>query len=587
MIRGGFPQNNFLGQSLLGDIFSVGTRRTRGRWSFSAVRENWWLGARGMSFWSTLLDVVVVLSVAWLLGAICERLRQSAILGYLLAGMLVGPHALDVVSSQTEVRYLAELGVALLLFTIGLEFSWSELRGLGRVGLGGGVVQILVTGALTSAAALLFGCSFEEAVVLGSAVALSSTASVLRVLRARSELDSIHGRQCLGILLVQDMAVVPLVLLVGAVSSGESGWSLVTSMGRTVLVTGGLVLVMLLFFRFVAPWLLRTRSVSSNRELSSLLALVSGLGASVVAHHFGLSPALGAFVAGIVLAESPFADQIRADVAPLRTLLVTLFFSSIGMLANPGWMMDHWLALTSTVCCLLLGKGLIVWMSLRVFRATSSHALATGVCVSQIGEFSFVITEVARDYLSPFLFSLLVSTTLVTMFLTPFLVSSAPHFARIVSHAPRAATAMEHDESPHYIVVGCGPAGRVIVDALLAKPRPVTVVDLNSHTIQELAELGCHAFVGDASQHQVLSALSVPTAAGVIIALPDPRAAEVIIRRMRQIAPHTPIIVRARYERQYQSLSNAGATVVVNEEKRVGRQMLRELRRLVFPDEVA
>ena len=270
-----------------------------------------------MSLWTALLDVLILLLAAMLLGSLCERLKQSALLGYLLAGTLLGPNALDWMPNHTAVATIAELGVALLLFTIGLEFSWRRLRSIGPIALGGGTVQVLLTGGLTAGVCLALGLGGRPALAVGAMIALSGTDSVLRLLVSRAEIDGVHGRHALGILLLQDIAVVPLVLVVTALG-GEDSSSVAQigyGIGRAVVVAAVLVGALFLLLNYLVPLLLNTEQAARNRDLPILLAIVTGVGTAWVSHTLGLSPVLGAFIAGLLLAESPFATQIRADIA--------------------------------------------------------------------------------------------------------------------------------------------------------------------------------------------------------------------------------------------------------------------------------
>ena len=250
---------------------------------------------------------------------------------------MLGPNALDLLPSHEAVAAIAELGVALLLFTIGLEFSWRRLRSIGPVALGGGTLQVVLTGVITVGICMSLGLGLRTSVVFGAAIALSSTAAVLRLLETRAEIDALHGRYAVGILLLQDIAVVPLVLVVAFLGSEGSiadvGWGI----ARTLGIRGGPGRHSLhLLLSYVLPALLGARVAERYADFPILLAVVTAVGATWLSHELGLSPALGAFVAGMLLAESPFATRIRADIIPFRTLFVTLFFCSIGMLANPG-----------------------------------------------------------------------------------------------------------------------------------------------------------------------------------------------------------------------------------------------------------
>lgn len=533
-----------------------------------------------MSQWTVIVDLTVLLGAALVLGALCERYRQSAIVGYLIAGMLLGPNALRWISNSAEVELLAELGVALLLFAIGLEFSWRRLRAMGLVSLGGGTVQILATAILGAACAAAFGLPGRTAMVIGPILALSSTACVLRVLEARGELESLHGVQSLGILLVQDLAVIPCVLLatVLAQDHGSAG-SVALNLGQALLLAGLAAIALYVVFTFVAPKVLRIGSVHASRELSVLTAIVSGLGAVLLAHKAGLSPGLGAFIAGMMLAESPFAAQVRADVSALRTLFVTVFFSSIGALADPGWMLANWHVLLPAVLAIILSKSIIAWGALRLFGAGAVSALAAGICLGQIGEFSFIMIEIARGTLiSHDVFLLLVSATLLTMLSTPFLVAAAPKVAgyllRSRGRDATASSGASRSSIPNLVlVVGFGPAGRVVAEQVREGGWHVIVLDLNPHGVASARRLGFTAFLGDGQHEDILVHARVRDAKAVVVTVPAPAVAIHIVRLVRIIAPGAVIVARSRYNRYLSELGDAGAHVVHDEETHIGNRM--------------
>jgi CPA2 family monovalent cation:H+ antiporter-2 len=535
-----------------------------------------------MDFWKTLLDIFTLLAAALLLGMVFERLRQSAILGYLLAGILLGPGALNWISNKDALSAMAELGVALLLFTIGLEFSWKRLRALGAVATAGGTLQILLTGGAAAAAGLFGGLDLKPAIALGAMIALSSTASVLRMLQDRAELDSVHGRNSLGILLLQDIAVVPLVLLVTMLGTGGSFSQMTAALGRVavlgLLFLGGLYLLS----SYLLPRLLAATAITKNRELPILLAIAVCLGSAWAAHALELSPALGAFAAGLLLGESPYATQIRADVGPLRTMFVTLFFTSIGTLTDLAWAREHWPALVAAVVAIIAGKALLVWLVVRLFRHSHRHALATGICLAQVGEFSFVLAQSAwsSQIISPDLFRLVVSSTVITLFLTPFLVALAPNLARrvekrlvwlgLVAIREHELALGERRLSGHVIVVGFGPAGQGVLEALNRAGILALLVELNPRTVATARQQGILAEVGDASAEPVLAGLEVAAARAVAVTVPDHRTALLIIRQVRALAPHVPIIARARYHVYAEDLRSSGAHIVVDEEREIG-----------------
>ncbi|MCZ6837168.1 MAG: cation:proton antiporter [Planctomycetota bacterium] len=549
--------------------------------------------------WQLLFDLVVLLTAAMVLGAIAERLKQSALLGYLLAGTLLGPNTLGLIGQQTEVEVLAELGVALLLFTIGLEFSWRRLRRTGKAGLGGGSLQIVITLLLVAGAAWLFKLDARSALAVGAMLALSSTATVLRVLVARANLDSVHGRTTLGILLVQDIAVVPLVLMVSVMNEGGSAGEITWAVGKALGAAGLLIGSLYVLLNFIVPGLLNIGTMRGYRELPILLAIVVGFGSAIAAHRLGLSPALGTFVAGMLMAESPFATQIRADISSLRTLLITLFFSSIGMLGDPAWALEYWLAISLLVVAIVVGKTSIIWFVLRRFGQTHRHALTAGLCLAQVGEFSFVLAGIAKlsvtadgkstGFLDDDLFKLVISATIVTLFLTPYLVTFAPRIAnRLIERLERLrfVKSITDEEDPanaplsdHIIIVGFGPSGSAVGVSLVEHSDRVVVVDLNPKLVRAAQRFGFRAHIGDARHGEILEHLSLPLAAAVVVTLPDPESSRAIIQIVRHMAPNVPIFARSRYHVHRFELIMAGAQVVIDEEQIMGETLAMELKK--------
>lgn len=537
-----------------------------------------------MDFWAILFDIGTILAVALALGALCERLRQSALLGYLLAGALLGPNAFDVVSNREEIEGLAEVGASLLLFSIGLEFSWLRLRSTGPAALGGGSLQVVVTIAIFSGAAAMFGVPLRTALVVGSAFAISSTAGVLRVLMARAELDSVHGRHALGMLLFQDLAVIPLVLLASFLADPGTGASAVWKLGRTALLLILTVAAFYVVFNHLAPRLILVAARLRNRELPVLFAVVAALASIWGAHKMGLSPALGAFIAGMLLAGSPYATQVRADLAVLRTLLVTVFFSSVGMLCDLGWMFSNAGLIGMIVGGVIITKALVIWLILRFLRQPASSSLAAGICLAQIGEFAFVIAGSAGAALiTEDLFKIIASTMMVTLFLTPYLVTGSRAISAVVLRTLlRLGLVRDLAPSPmtepgelvgHVILIGYGPAGEAVGEALKRNGSLTTVIDLNPQLVRKANESGFDAHVGDATHVDILDHVYVASACAIAITVPDPQTAQRIVRVARSRTPNAPIVARARYHKYRRDIELAGASVVVDEEQNVGASM--------------
>jgi CPA2 family monovalent cation:H+ antiporter-2 len=534
-------------------------------------------------FWSSLQDVAVLFAAALLFGSVFERLRQSAIAGFLIAGALIGPGGLGLVSQPKLVESLSELGIALLLFTIGLEFSARRLVALGRIAIAGGAMQILLTALVFGALARATGLPWHTALTLGLLAAPSSTATVLRLLADRTDLDTPRGRGAMGILLLQDLALVPMVLAVTALGRGATWQGLMTEIG--VAAAFFLLLAMLFYAtsRFVLPRALLAVGRIQSREILILFAIVLALGAMWSAHALEVSPALGAFIAGMLLAESPFATQLRSNIGTLRVVFVTLFFVSVGMLADFAWMLDHWLLVTAALVLIVLIKSALVWGIARMLGQTHRHAVAMGFYLAQIGEFSLMLAAVALNAgsLDATAYQLVISACLLSLMLTPMLVALGPRAgagvealfrqAGLAGPPDPAATPSHVALSGHVIVAGYGPAGRSVVEAVQAIGVPVVILELNPHTVREAQAAGLTAHLGDACRDEVLEHAGLASASALVITVPDYDATLGAIRHAVALAPHVPVIVRARYHRFARDFSEAGASFVIDEETQIGQ----------------
>lgn len=552
--------------------------------------------------WQILVEVLILLGAALMLGTLAEQLRQHPILGYLLAGTLVGPNVIGLVESSEHVETIAELGVALLLFTIGLEFSFRRLRRLGKIAIIGGSLQVVVTWLAATTAAVVLGLDPRGAVAVGAIITLSSTACVLQLLVDRAALESLYGRNVLGILLLQDVAVIPLMLVMAMLIGGDTMIDAGVTLLRTVIVGGGLIGIFYVLFNFAVPRLLNIRQWSRNRELPILLAIVVVLGAVVAAHRVSISPAVGAFVAGVLLGDSPFAVQIRADVSSIRTLLVTLFFASIGLLANPWWVLEHWPWVIGLVAAIVVGKTLIVWGIVRLMRLTNGMAAATGLCLAQVGEFSFLLAAMARgQVIDETIFHLVVSAMIITLFLTPFLVTAAPHLANRIEAQRKRRVKTTHWPTPtadsgnvaketgqgvsDILVIGFGPCGQRAALALLRKyAEQITVIDLNPRNTATAKSYGLSTLVGDARQRDVLEHVQIHRVRLIIITVADPDSSRTIIHHCKHLAPKSSIIARARYHVFRWELQQAGALEVIDEEEQVGLRIAAVARKLLRND---
>jgi CPA2 family monovalent cation:H+ antiporter-2 len=535
-----------------------------------------------MEIWETLAKLVLLLAVAFVLGVGAQRLKQSAIIGYLLAGTILGSALFD----RQALAHWGELGVSLLLFSIGLEFSLARLRRLGRVALAGGVLQVVVTMSVF-ALAFAFRSGPGAALAWGEIVAVSSTAIVLRMLTDRAEMDSVSGRSALGILLLQDIAVVPLVLSITVMSRGGSTQAIVLEIAKATAAAGGLVVLFYGLFYHLIPRVLMRRGLFGDRELVVLLAIILAFGSAWSAHSIGLSPALGAFLAGMLLAESPFASQIRSDVGSLRTLFVTLFFTSVGMLADPNWFLANWIEVLLWLGAVFVGKTVIIFGIGIALKMSPAYALAAGITLAQIGEFSFVLAAEAKSggLIDDHIFFLAVSVTILSMFLAPYMVTYArPAARRIVgllsppgrlrTLGPDAASAAH---TGGVFIVGFGPAGRKVARALLETDIIPHVIELNPSSVKAAVKMGLKVHLGDASHTDIVSHAGIHGACVIVVTVPDPRSAKRILQNIHALSPASSVIVRSRYHIATQDLWESGAVFVVDEENVVGRELARQV----------
>lgn len=537
--------------------------------------------------WGALTDILILLAGALVLGGVFSRLGQSPLLGYLIAGMIMGgPGSARLVHSDETIEGIAELGVTLLLFSLGLEFSLNELRKLGGRTLLAGFLQVAVTTALGGAVAYLLGLPAAQAFTVGALVSLSSTAVILRLLVERADIDSAHGRRSLAVALVQDIAFVPMALILAILGGAEEGSRLFVRLGQIGLASLVLVLGLYLILNKFAVYALRSLSVERNRELVLLLAVLTGLGSAWAAYYAGISPALGAFLAGMFLGSSPFATQIRADVAPLRIILLTLFFGAAGMTANPVWIAQNLHIVLAATALLMLGKLAIVWVLFVLFGQPSRVAAATGICLSQIGEFAFVLGTLARNtgVLQEETYRLIVAIAIVSLLLSPFLIPRAATLgSRLAAFfgADGSVGMPEEDRigpDPDVVIIGFGPAGSIASQAFLGRNEAVRVIDLNFEGVRRARHMGFSGLYGDATQLEVLEDARVAAAKVVVITIPHQPSALTILDLVRNLAPQAHTLVRSRYQIHTEDFVSAGADAVTGDEEEVGEALAQHLR---------
>lgn len=527
-----------------------------------------------MAPWELLLEIMTLLAAALVLGAVAKRLGQRPVIGYLAAGLALGPNALGLVRSVESVMFLAELGAALLLFTIGLEFSPSAMRLVGTRPLIAGLLQVTLTFAAGFGGGLVFGLGTTGSYAIGAAIALSSTAVVLRILGDRTELESRSGRVTTAILLLQDLLLVPLLLGVSLLGQGKSGWEGLAAMGWSILKAAGLVIAFRIILQTVGAALYRAVPGSAERDFPALLAVVACAGCAWTAHWAGLSAVLGAFAGGLVLADLPAAHQLRADVIPLRSVFVTLFFASIGMLATfqPNAGLGKVLLLAAA---LVGGKLLVGTVAVAMSGESRGTAIRAGFALAQIGEFSFVIAQEARRWsvLPDWAAEPLLGASVLSLVATPYLIAASPRVAKWLVRASKAGGPDGSETSDvQAIVVGAGPAGAEVVRQLALSGVRVNLIDLNPEG-RAAIDSRARFYLGDAASVDVLDGAGIRSASILIVTVPDPGIACQVIRSAKSLSQEIHVIARTRYNRYRNLILDAGADAIVDEENLVGERL--------------
>jgi len=540
-----------------------------------------------------ILTVTAGLGAALVLGYFTQRLGLSPIVGYLLAGTLVGPHTPGFVANAAMAEQLAELGVILLMFGVGLQFHVEELLAVRRVALPGAIVQSLVSTALGAAIARAFGWNWSAAVVFGAALSVASTVVLVRVLADNHDLHTPAGHIAVGWLVVEDvLTVVVLVLLpplVGGAAAGSRLWPTLVLIASKILV---LVAFTFLVGNRAIPWLLDRVAATRSRELFTLTVLVLALGIAVgSAMLFGVSMALGAFLAGIVVGRSDYSLRAASEALPMRDAFAVLFFVSVGMLLDPRDLVRAPGLVAASLAVVIVGKPLVAMLVVRLLRYPFKVALAVGVALAQIGEFSFMLTALARQLgvITEAAMHTVVVVAIVSIVTNPFLyrgldrverwASGRPRLWRLLNPVPaRADVAFPTDDRadpvqadyPHRaVVVGYGPSGRTLTRLLQDNGVVPTVVELNMDTVRRLREDGVAAVYGDASHQETLRSAGVPSAGSLILSAANMGRGEEVIRLARDLNPGIRILARTPHLRDGAALRNAGADEVFSGEGEV------------------
>lgn len=538
-----------------------------------------------------LVDLVVVLAAALPIVILFQKLRLPSIVGFLLAGCLIGPHGVGLVEDTESVAALAEIGIVLLLFVVGLELSLRQLRLLGSVILWACAIQIFGSIFIVAGIAWLVGLAPGPALVAGFLVAHSSTAIVLKLLNDRGELDAPHGRIAVGILLVQDLSLVPMVLVTRVLGApGAADWF---EVGRALVAAFLGVAALIVAARVILPQLLAFIVRQRNRELFAATIVLVCFGTAGLAASFDLSLALGALLAGLVISESEYSHQIVADLLPFRDVLNSIFFVSIGMLFRPELVLEAPLLTLGLALLVLVGKLLLLFVAILPFHGSPRVAVSTSFTLASMGELAFVLAGIALPLglIAPAHYDSFLVVAVLTMVATPFLMAAAEPVgwwvqARLGRSVPEAE-ATPVPQRGHVLIVGFGLNGSNLSRVLGETGLPFLVIELNPERVAASRNDNVPMIYGDATRAAMLDHAGLRHAAVLVIAISDPVATRRIVAIARQMHRSLPIVVRTRYVSEVERLQRLGATEVIPEEFETSVEIFaRVLRRLHVPRNV-
>ena len=544
-----------------------------------------------------LKSLVIIFGISAFVVFVLHRVKIPSIVGFLISGIIIGPYGIGLIGDTHAVEIMAEVGVILLLFTIGIEFSMAKLARIRRAVITGGGWQVLLT--ITLAALAFFSATGDarRAVFGGFLTALSSTAVILKILAEKGETDSPHGRVMVGILIFQDLCVVPLMLLIPSLSGEGPEIAVVAlKMGKAALI----IAAVLLSARWLIPVLLHQVVSTRSRELFIITIILLCLGIALITSRFGLSLALGAFLAGLMVSESEYAHQATSDILPFKESFIGLFFVSVGMLMNIGYMVDHvWVVMLSVLLVIGL-KTVTGTVSALLAGASLRTAMHAGLGLAQIGEFSFVLAVAGREagLISEMIYQIFLSASIVTMMISPLMLDIAPSVSgwimsrRIMARLNRLQGLSNTEELPgamqdHIIIVGFGLNGRNLARVLREVAIPYAVLEMNSDTVRQMKKKGEPIYYGDGTSPEILRHMGAEHARLLVVAISDPASTRRIVSAARHQNPGLYVIVRTKYLAEVDDLTALGADEVIPEEFETSIEIFaRVLNRYRFPRNV-
>ncbi|MBN1843036.1 MAG: cation:proton antiporter [Deltaproteobacteria bacterium] len=523
-----------------------------------------------------LNDIVIIFGLSIAILFICHRLRVPAIVGFLFTGILTGPYGLGLVKAVHEVEILAEVGVVLLLFTIGIEFSLERLLQIKKSVLMGGSIQVLLTLFVTFVIARRLGQSVGESIFMGFLIALSSTAIVLKLMQERAEVDSPHGRTTLGILIFQDIIIVPMILVTPllAGATGDSGETVLVLIAKVI----GIIGLVIVSAKWIVPQVLYQIARTRSQELFLLSVVLICLAAAWITSSAGLSLPLGAFLAGLIISESEYSHHALGNILPFRDVFTSFFFVSIGMLLDIGFLFRQ----PGTIALIALGvlvlKPIIAGLATVLLGFPLRTSILVGLALGQVGEFSFILSKTGVQYglLDLNIYQMFLAFSVLSMALTPFIITLAPRLADIIPRLPLPERLISgfyavseikvEDRKHHLIIIGFGVNGRHVAQAARGAGIPYAIIEMNPETVRSEQARGEPIYYGDSTQEAVLQHANIKDARIVVAAINDPAATRRITEVIRRLNPKTHLIVRTRYLQEMKPLYELGADEVIPEE---------------------
>lgn len=527
-------------------------------------------------------DIIILVLTAFFCGLIMQRLRQPLILGYILAGILLGPYTGGLTITEThDIELLAEIGVALLLFALGLEFSLKDLKPVKKIALLGTPLQMVLTIGFGFTIGRLFGWEWKTALWFGSLISLSSTMVILKTLMNQGWLGTLSSKVMIGMLIIQDLAVVPLMIILPQLNDPAAGMGILgAAFVKALLFLAG----MFILGTRLLPYLLKTIARLGSRELFILAITAIGLGVGYTTYLVGLSFAFGAFIAGMVLSESDYGHQALSDIVPLRDLFGLLFFASVGMLLDPHFLLSHFSLILLLVIVVSLGKGCIFALIARTFRYRNVIPLAVGLGLFQVGEFSFVLARigVSSESISTEFYNVFLTMAVVTMVLTPFISSQTSRFyglkKRLLKHEPLESINFPEEELRHHVVIaGCGRIGFQIAGVLQQLAIPFVLVELDQMRIERAKAANFPIVYGDGSQEIVQEALLIQRASLLVVTIPGIVVARSIISHAKQVNPDIKVVARISDPDFFNVFKELEVADLVYPEFEAGLEMIRQV----------